>query len=69
MSPSTKWLARPDRARFVYVPFNEPDFICYNIGDKKQQFFNDWKTVYQRIRSISQDSRPKQCYLQPGLLR
>ena len=37
--------------KIVYVPFNEPDWIWYNVSDKKQTMFNDWKTVYNRIRS------------------
>ncbi|MBD0382540.1 carbohydrate-binding protein [Paenibacillus sedimenti] len=44
--------ANPNRDKYVYVPFNEPDWIWYNNSTKLQQLFNDWKTVYQKIRSI-----------------
>ncbi|MCZ4509615.1 cellulosome protein [Streptomyces sp. ActVer] len=51
--------------RFVYIPFNEPDQIWYNLGTSNQaqyevnrdRFFKDWKTVYQRIRAIDPDAR------------
>jgi hypothetical protein len=43
-------LATPYPRAFVYVPFNEPDNIWYNKTDKKAQYFNDWKTVFQEIR-------------------
>ncbi|MCL6441921.1 MAG: carbohydrate-binding protein [Alicyclobacillus sp.] len=45
-------MASPEADMYVFVPFNEPDWIWYNTGDKEQQFFKDWKTVYQKIRSI-----------------
>lgn len=42
-----------NRTRFLYVPFNEPDWIWYGTsGTKLTNFQNDWKTVYQLIRSI-----------------
>ena len=47
----------PKRSLFSYVPFNEPDQIWYNKGDKKQAFFEDWKTVYQKIKSIDMAAR------------
>lgn len=57
--------ADPDSDRFVYVPFNEPDQIWYQlaVSDQAQyeanrdRFFKDWKTVYQRIRAIDPDAR------------
>ncbi|KOG09347.1 CBM35 domain-containing protein [Streptomyces viridochromogenes] len=57
--------ADPNSERFVYIPFNEPDQIWYKLGvtDQAQyeanrdRFFKDWKTVYQRIRSIDPDAR------------
>ncbi|CAH1208290.1 hypothetical protein PAECIP111892_03084 [Paenibacillus auburnensis] len=45
-------LADPNKEVYAFIPFNEPDWIWYNPTDKLQNFFNDWKTVYQRIRSI-----------------
>ncbi|MFI9586612.1 CBM35 domain-containing protein [Streptomyces sp. NPDC052236] len=55
----------PNSQHFVYVPFNEPDQIWYNLGTANQaqyevnrdRFFKDWKTVYQRIRAIDPDAR------------
>lgn len=57
--------AAPNSDRFVYIPFNEPDQIWYQLGvaDQAQyernrdRFFRDWKTVYQRIRAIDPDAR------------
>lgn len=57
--------ADPNSDRFVYIPFNEPDQIWYNIGVADQatyevnrdRFFKDWRTVYQRIRAIDPDAR------------
>ncbi|MEU6228277.1 CBM35 domain-containing protein [Streptomyces sp. NPDC047042] len=57
--------ADPNSERFVYIPFNEPDQIWYNLGTSNQaqyeinrdRFFKDWKTVYQRIRAIDPDAR------------
>ncbi len=57
--------ADPNSDRFVYIPFNEPDQIWYNIGVADQakyevnrdRFFKDWKTVYHRIRAIDPDAR------------
>ncbi|MBB6633372.1 carbohydrate-binding protein [Cohnella thailandensis] len=47
-----KVLADPNKSIYAFIPFNEPNWIWYNSTDKLQNFFNDWKTVYQRIRSI-----------------
>lgn len=44
-------MADPNRDSFAFIPFNEPNWIWYNTTDKLQTFFNDWKTVHQRIRS------------------
>ncbi|MGA6226917.1 CBM35 domain-containing protein [Streptomyces umbrinus] len=57
--------ADPNSDRFVYIPFNEPDQIWYNLGTSNQaqyeinrdRFFKDWKTVYERIRAIDPDAR------------
>ncbi|WP_328869426.1 cellulosome protein [Streptomyces sp. NBC_00287] len=56
--------ADPNSDRFVYIPFNEPDFIWYklNLPDQAQyeverdRFLAHWKTVYQRIRAIDPDA-------------
>ncbi len=42
----------PLRDLYVYVPFNEPDWIWYNLNDKKQQLLKDWKRVYDRLRCL-----------------
>lgn len=55
----------PNSEHFIYVPFNEPDQIWYNLGVSDQatyqtnrdRFLKDWKTVYQRIRAIDPDAR------------
>ena len=44
--------ADPNRSFVRYVPFNEPDWIWYsNSGTKFTQFLNDWKTVYNEIKT------------------
>ncbi|MFJ9565271.1 hypothetical protein ACIRQQ_35195 [Streptomyces fuscichromogenes] len=53
--------ADPDYGKYTYVPFNEPNGIWY--GDMftnpatEQRFFADWKTVYERIRSLDSKTR------------
>ncbi|MFD7499610.1 CBM35 domain-containing protein [Streptomyces sp. NPDC059850] len=55
----------PNSEHFVYVPFNEPDQIWYNLGvadqatyeKNRDRFFRDWKTVYHRIRAFDPDAR------------
>lgn len=57
--------ARPDRDRFVYVPFNEPDQIWYHLDVADQmeyeanrdRFLRDWRTVYRRIRAVHPGAR------------
>jgi hypothetical protein len=51
-----KVVADPNRAFFVYVPFNEPDLIWYG-GQLTGRFLTDWRTVYQRIKSIDPTAR------------
>ncbi|MEV5613120.1 CBM35 domain-containing protein [Streptomyces sp. NPDC052225] len=59
--------------RFVYVPFNEPDWIWYKLSvadqatyeKNRDRFLADWKTVYQRIRALDPDARiagPNEAY-------
>jgi hypothetical protein len=46
-------VADPDRDRFVYVPFNEPDNNWYGYtGEPLQRFLHDWLVVYREIRSV-----------------
>ncbi|WP_369275290.1 CBM35 domain-containing protein [Streptomyces sp. R11] len=72
--------ADPNRDRFVFVPFNEPDQIWYKLGVLDQvryeagrdRFFKDWKTVYQRIRAVDPDARiagPNEAAYDARLLR
>ncbi|WP_105967872.1 CBM35 domain-containing protein [Streptomyces geranii] len=72
--------ADPNSGRFVYIPFNEPDQIWYNLGTSDQaqyeanrdRFLKDWKTVYERIRAIDPDARiagPNESGYHPRLLR
>lgn len=51
-----KVVADPNRTFFVYVPFNEPDLIWYG-GQLTGRFLTDWRTVYQRIKSIDPSAR------------
>ena len=50
-----KVVADPYRSSYVYVPFNEPDGIWYsgNLAGLEA----DWKTVFQKIRSIDATAR------------
>jgi hypothetical protein len=50
-----KVVADPYRTSYVYVPFNEPDLMWYS-GDLPR-LLADWRTVYQRIRSIDPGAR------------
>lgn len=63
----------PHSERFVYVPFNEPDWIWYKLNSSdtatyqkgRDRFFADWKRTYQLIRSIDPDARiagPNEAY-------
>lgn len=47
---ATAVVADPNRAKYIYVPFNEPDQQWYagNLAGLEA----DWKLVYQKIRSI-----------------
>jgi len=51
-----KIVADPNRSLFVYVPFNEPDWIWYS-GQITGRFLTDWRTVVQRIRAIDPGAR------------
>ena len=50
-----KVVADPNRASYVYVPFNEPNAIWYQ--NNLTGFENDWKSVFQKIRSIDSTAR------------
>lgn len=70
----------PHSDRFIYIPFNEPDQIWYQLGVSDQpryeanrdRFLQDWKTVYRRIRAIDPDARiagPNEAAYDTRLLR
>jgi len=46
---------------FVYVPFNEPDWIWYEGMDRDEgvqnRFFNDWLTAYNAIKETDPGAR------------
>ncbi|WP_075731577.1 CBM35 domain-containing protein [Streptomyces acidiscabies] len=55
--------ADPNSERFVYIPFNEPDFIWYKLNGpqaeyevERDRFLTHWKTVYERIHAIDPDA-------------
>jgi hypothetical protein len=50
-----KIVADPNRASYVYVPFNEPDQIWYS--NNLAALERDWKSVFQKIRSIDPTAR------------
>ncbi|NJP88420.1 hypothetical protein HCN51_02910 [Nonomuraea sp. FMUSA5-5] len=62
-----------DTAKFVWVPFNEPDGIWYqDWAAQKEKFYSDWKAVVGRIRSIDPQARivgPNEARYNPGRLR
>lgn len=47
--------AQPNSSDYVYIPFNEPDWIWY--GNDINRLFNDWKRVYDTIKAIDPDGR------------
>jgi hypothetical protein len=72
--------ADPNSDRFVYIPFNEPDFIWYKLNGSNQaeyeaerdRFFAHWKMVYHRIRAIDPDATiagPNETGYYPRFLR
>ncbi|GAA4708823.1 hypothetical protein GCM10023263_55270 [Phytohabitans rumicis] len=50
-----KVVADPYRSSYVYVPFNEPDLMWYS--GNLSGLLADWRTVFQRIRSIDSAAR------------
>ncbi|MDN0200078.1 CBM35 domain-containing protein [Streptomyces sp. S.PNR 29] len=69
----------PNSDRFVYIPFNEPDFIWYKLNGpqaeyevERDRFLAHWKLVYNRIRAIDPDARiagPNETGYYPRFLR
>ncbi|WP_158850317.1 hypothetical protein [Saccharothrix deserti] len=49
---------RPDRDRFVWTIFNEPDGIWYqDWANKKEKFFADWTRLYRLVKSVLPNAR------------
>ncbi|GAB4004949.1 hypothetical protein GCM10029992_51390 [Glycomyces albus] len=50
-------LAEPNADRLVFVPFNEPDGIWYNLRSNSQsdfnRFFNDWTSTYRLLKELA----------------
>ncbi|WP_308159143.1 alpha-galactosidase [Curtobacterium sp. ISL-83] len=55
----TQTAERPDRSRFVWVPFNEGDWIWYADWSPagRDRFLADWVTIHQAIRSVDPAAR------------
>ncbi|WP_255954927.1 CBM35 domain-containing protein [Streptomyces odontomachi] len=58
--------AAPDHDSYIYVPFNEPDWIWYKFGGAddpdayeaaRDRFLADWTTVYHHIRALDPGAR------------
>ncbi|MFD7658377.1 hypothetical protein ACFV4N_30755 [Actinosynnema sp. NPDC059797] len=68
-----KVAARPDRDRFVWTIFNEPDWIWYgDWATKKDKFLADWTRVYRTVKSVLPNARidgPGEASYNPGRLR
>jgi hypothetical protein len=52
-------LAGPDASRYVFVPFNEPDWIWWTLNSSSSDFSSQmtsfeqaWTTVYRQIRAL-----------------
>jgi hypothetical protein len=52
-------LSEPDAARYVFVPFNEPDWIWWTLNSSSSDFSSQmasfeqaWTTVYRQIRAL-----------------
>jgi hypothetical protein len=57
-SEVAKVQAAPNASKYIYVPFNEPDWIWYgNSGSKLTDFENDWKTIFLAIRSADSSAQ------------
>jgi hypothetical protein len=60
-----KIAVHPQRKHFVYVPFNEPDWIWYGLSNGnpaayargRDRFLADWTTAYRTIRAIDPGAR------------
>ncbi|MEU4745724.1 hypothetical protein AB0G02_35390, partial [Actinosynnema sp. NPDC023658] len=68
-----KVAARPDRDRFVWTIFNEPDWIWYgDWATKKDRFLADWTKVYRTVKSVLPHARidgPGDAAYRPDRLR
>ncbi|HEX8496364.1 MAG TPA: glycoside hydrolase family 36 protein, partial [Actinomycetales bacterium] len=65
---------RPDRDHFVYVPFNEGDWIWYAdwSPEGRDRFLADWTTIHAEIRTAHPGARivgPNEAYYRPQRVR
>ena len=58
-------MQHPNSDMFSYMPFNEPDWIWYDLTNNRQKFFDDWKAAYDLIKSKD----PAAKIAGPGLAR
>jgi hypothetical protein len=70
----TEVAARPDADRFVWVPFNEGDWIWYAdwSATGRARFLADWATVYRAIRAVDPAARivgPNESHYYPERVR
>jgi hypothetical protein len=66
--------ARPDAHQFVWVPFNEGDWIWYADWSEegRARFLADWATMYRAIRAVDPTARivgPNESHYYPDRVR
>jgi len=66
--------ARPDAHKFVWVPFNEGDWIWYSDWSAagRDRFLADWATMYRAIRAVDPAARivgPNESHYHPERVR
>ncbi|PXA71717.1 alpha-galactosidase [Cryobacterium arcticum] len=66
--------ARPDAHQFVWVPFNEGDWIWYTDWSAagRDRFLADWATMYRTIRAVDPAARivgPNESHYYPERVR
>ncbi|MCU1444442.1 alpha-galactosidase [Cryobacterium sp.] len=70
----TEVAARPDAHKFVWVPFNEGDWIWYADWSAagRARFLADWATMYRAIRAVDPAARivgPNESHYYPDRVR
>jgi hypothetical protein len=66
--------ARPDAHKFVWVPFNEGDWIWYADWSEtgRARFLADWATIYRAMRAVDPAARiagPNESHYYPDRVR